>query len=116
MGISLGLVSRNPFLTRAQKLVQARVYAQGLTILVLMATAGFEVADAKSGKGRWEVVKVKDEGTGELVEKRIPIHVEAYAGEDLWKDMLAAEEKRLAREKEIRDRRRRQGGEPKVEA
>ena len=46
LGIALGLVGRNPYLTRAQKLVQARVYAQGLTLAILIATAAFEVGDA----------------------------------------------------------------------
>lgn len=109
MGISLGLVSRNKYLTRSQKLVQARVYAQGLTLLVLVATAAFEVSDAKSGKGMWQLVKVQDENTGEMVEKRVEIHKEAYEGEDLWKDMMATEERRLKREQEERERRRKTG-------
>ncbi|KAF8439564.1 hypothetical protein BDZ91DRAFT_755711 [Kalaharituber pfeilii] len=88
----------------AMKIVQARVYAQGLTLLVLVASAGFEVADAKSGKGRWEIVRVRDEVSGEVVERKVPVHKEAYAGEDLWKDMVGAEERRLKREKEQRER------------
>ncbi|KAJ5037289.1 uncharacterized protein L3040_007466 [Drepanopeziza brunnea f. sp. 'multigermtubi'] len=90
MGVALGLVGRNPYLTRAQKLVQARVYAQGLTLAVLIATAAFEVGDAQKGKGRWETVKVLDPDDPEhkhLIEKRI--HHEAYEGEDLWRDMSA---------------------------
>jgi hypothetical protein len=86
MGIALGMVGRNPFLTTAQKLVQARVYAQGLTLAVLIATAAFEVGDANKGRGRWETIKVLDENDPEhkhYVEKRI--HHEAYAGEDLWR-------------------------------
>lgn len=105
MGVSLGLVSRDKFLSRAQKLVQARVYAQGLTLLVLVATAAFEVSDAKSGQGRWETIRVRDQTTGEMVEKRIELHKEQYEGEDLWKDMMAAEERRLQKEKEGRARR-----------
>lgn len=107
MGASLGMVSRNKYLTGAQKLVQARVYAQGLTLLVLVLTAAFEVSDAKGGKGRWQVVRIRDEQTGELVEKKIeiPLHREHYEGEDLWKDMMAAEERRLNREKEEKARR-----------
>ena len=105
MGVSLGLVSRNKYLTKAQRLVQARVYAQGLTLLVLVATAAFEVSDAKSGKGRWETIRVRDENTGEMVERKIELHKEQYEGEDLWKDMMAAEERRLKREKEERARR-----------
>jgi hypothetical protein len=89
MGIALGLVSRNPYLSGAQKLVQARVYAQGLTLAVLVATAAFEVGDANKGKGRWETVKILDPNDPEhkkIIEKRI--HHEAYSGEDLWRGMF----------------------------
>ena len=41
MVASLSLVGRNPYLSTQQKLVQARVYAQGLTLAVLIATAIF---------------------------------------------------------------------------
>jgi hypothetical protein len=101
MGIALGLVGRNPYLTKAQKLVQARVYAQGLTVAVLIASAVFEMGDASKGKGRWETVKILDPDDPEhkhIIEKRI--HHEAYEGEDLWRDMVAAEEKKIARRKQ----------------
>ncbi|KAE8451152.1 hypothetical protein EG329_004824 [Mollisiaceae sp. DMI_Dod_QoI] len=101
MGIALGLVGRNPYLTKAQKLVQARVYAQGLTLAILIATAAFEVGDASKGKGRWETVKIIDPDDPEhkhLIEKRI--HHEAYEGEDLWRDMVAAEERKMAARKD----------------
>jgi hypothetical protein len=90
MGIALGLVGRNPYLSRAQKLVQARVYAQGLTLAVLVATAAFEVGDAQKGRGRWETVMVLDPNDPEhkhLIEKKI--HHEAYEGEDLWRGMFS---------------------------
>lgn len=96
MGIALALVGRAPMST-AQKLVQARVYAQGLTLAVLIVTAAFEVSDAKKGSGRWETVMVLDPNDPEhkhLIEKRI--HKEEYEGQDLWMDMVEAEEKRLA--------------------
>ena len=86
MGIALGLVGRNPYLSDAQKLVQARVYAQGLTLAVLVATAALESGDAVQGKGRWETVMVLDPEDPEhkhMIEKKI--HHEQYAGEDLWK-------------------------------
>jgi len=86
MGIALGLVGRNPYLSGAQKLVQARVYAQGLTLAVLVATAALESGDAVQGKGRWETVMVLDPEDPEhkhMIEKKI--HHEQYAGEDLWK-------------------------------
>jgi len=88
MGLSFALVARNRYLTTAQKLVQARVYAQGLTLAVLVATAALEVGDANKGKGRWESVMVLDPNDPEhkhLIEKRV--HHEAYAGEDLWRGM-----------------------------
>lgn len=89
MGIAFALVARSPYLTTSQKLVQARVYAQGLTLAVLVATAALEVGDANKGKGRWESVMVLDPNDPEhkhLIEKKI--HHEAYAGEDLWRGML----------------------------
>jgi len=105
MGLALGMVGRNPYLTSAQKLVQARVYAQGLTLAVLVATAAFEVGDANKGKGRWETVKIIDPDDPEhkhLIEKRI--HHEAYSGEDLWRDMVASEERKInERKKAVKD-------------
>ncbi|KAI1638710.1 mitochondrial hypoxia responsive domain-containing protein [Biscogniauxia mediterranea] len=101
MGISLGLVGRNRYLSTSQKLVQARVYAQGLTLAVLVASAVLETADAKSGTGRWETIKVLDPNDPEhknIIEKRV--HKEEYEGQDLWKDMVAAEERRLAARKQ----------------
>ena len=86
MGIALGLVSRNRFLTSPQKLVQARVYAQGLTVAVLVATAAFEIGDANQGRGRWETIQVVDPNDPKhkhMIEKKI--HHERYKGEDLWK-------------------------------
>jgi hypothetical protein len=106
MALSLGMVSRNRYLTTAQKLVQARMYAQGLTLLILVASAGLEVADARSGKGNYETIKVLDPDDPthkHLIEKRI--HHESYAGEDLWKDMVEGEERRLKARKEAAARR-----------
>lgn len=100
IGIALALVGRNKYLTTSQKIVQSRVYAQGLTLLVLIATGLLEAGDARSGKGRWETVMVVDPDDPEhkhMIEKQI--HKEEYAGQDLWKDMVAAEERRLAAQK-----------------
>ncbi|KAI9899187.1 hypothetical protein N3K66_005648 [Trichothecium roseum] len=101
MGIALALVGRAPMST-ANKLVQARVYAQGLTLAVLIVTAAFEMNDAKQGNGRWETVMVLDPDDPEhkhLIEKKI--HKEEYEGQDLWKDMVEAEERRLAQKKAL---------------
>lgn len=103
MGIALGIVRRNPYLTSSQKLVQARVYAQGLTVAVLLASFALEANDAGKGKGRWETVKVIDPNDPEhkkLIEKRI--HHERYAGEDQWRDMIEAEEQRIKEREEAK--------------
>lgn len=86
MAIALGLVGRSPYLSTSQKLVQARVYAQSLTLAVLLATAVFEAGDRKEGEGRWETVKIVDPDDPEhkhLIEKKV--HHESYAGEDMWR-------------------------------
>ena len=86
MAIAGTLVSRNRYLSGSQKLVQARMYAQGLTLAVLIATAAFETSDARSGVGRWETILVADPNDPEhkhLIEKKI--HKEEYEGQDLWK-------------------------------
>ncbi|EQL01310.1 mitochondrial hypoxia responsive domain containing protein [Ophiocordyceps sinensis CO18] len=99
MAVSLALVGRAPMST-SQKLVQARVYAQGLTLAVLIVTAAFEMNDANKGSGRWETVLVLDPNDPEhkhLIERKI--HKEEYEGQDLWKDMVEAEERRMQAKK-----------------
>ena len=89
MIIALGLVGRSPYLTTQQKIVQARVYAQGLTLAVLVATAAFEIGDKGKGEGRWETVKIVDPNDPthkHLIDKKI--HHERYAGEDQWRGRL----------------------------
>lgn len=99
IGVALAVVGRNRHLSAAQKVVQARVYAQALTLLVLIATAALETADRRAQRGghRWDTVRVLDPWDPEgkrVVEQRI--HREEYEGQDLWKDMVAAEERRMA--------------------
>jgi len=109
MGVALALVGKNKYLSTSQKLVQARVYAQGLTLAVLIATAALETADAKNGKGRWETVMVLDPNDPthkHLIEKRI--EREDYEGQNLWKDMVEAEELRLAEQKKTRAKQQKQ--------
>jgi len=96
MGISFGLVHRNPYLTGAQKIVQARVYAQGLTLGVLLASLSLETNDKVKKQGRWETVKVLDPNDPthkRLIEKRV--HHERYPGEDQWMDMVETEERKM---------------------
>jgi len=99
MAGSLALVYRDPYLTRAQKLVQARVYAQGLTVLVLIATAAFEISAARMEQNRPKVmVHDPTDPTGKrMIEKKV--HHEHYKGEDLWMDMVKQEEERLEKRK-----------------
>jgi len=105
MATALGLVGRNPYLTGPQKLVQARVYAQGLTVAVVIISLAFETTDRRMGQGRWETVKVLDPNDPthkHMIEKRI--HHERYAGEDQWMDMVAAEEQRMKERDEANKR------------
>ncbi|KAL1969325.1 hypothetical protein VTN77DRAFT_9517 [Rasamsonia byssochlamydoides] len=89
---SFVLVGRNPYLTGQQKIVQARVYAQGLTLAVLCASAAFEIHDQRKGQGILEAAKKGREANKEVAEQH---HHQRYEGEDLWKDMVAAEEQKL---------------------
>jgi len=103
---ALGLVGRDPYLTTAQKLVQARVYAQGLTMAVVIISLAFETTDSATGKGRWETVKVLDPNDPthkRMIEKKI--HHERYAGEDQWRDMVEAEEQRMKEREEAHQKR-----------
>ncbi|CDM28531.1 hypothetical protein DTO013E5_1016 [Penicillium roqueforti] len=97
---SFALVGRIPGLSGQQKLVQARVYAQGLTLGVLCASAAFEISDQRRGRGLLDA-KNKANPSGkprfEDVEEDQPTHQGASNNEgDLWKDMVAAEEDRLS--------------------
>jgi len=96
MAGSWHLVNRNRYLSGSQKLVTARMYAQGLTLTALLTSFAFEGSDAAKGKGRWETIKVIDPNDPEhknVIEKRI--HHERYAGEDQWREMVEAEEQRI---------------------
>jgi len=104
MGGALTIVGRSPYLTGQQKLVQARVYAQGLTMAVVIASLAFEGVDSAQGKGRWETVRYVDPNDPEhkkVIEKQI--HHEKYKGEDQWMDMVAAEEERMKEREEARE-------------
>jgi len=97
---SFAIVNRSP-LSASQKIVQARMYAQGATLAVLLASFAVEGADAAKGKGRWETVKVLDPNDPthkHYIEKKI--HHERYAGEDQWREMVEAEEARINERKQ----------------
>lgn len=91
MGTAFGLVGRNPYLSGAQKLVQARVYAQGLTLAIVVASLALEAKDQNKGEGRWETVKVLDPNDPthkNMIEQKV--HHEKYAGEDQWMGKLTS--------------------------
>ncbi|EAW22637.1 HIG1 domain-containing protein [Aspergillus fischeri NRRL 181] len=94
---SFAMVSRNPYLTGSQKIVQARVYAQGLTLAVLVASAAFEISDQRKGRGLLEAAKKGKKAAGEKEAAPTPTAAAAHDPQsgDLWKDMVAAEEERL---------------------
>ncbi|ODH33138.1 hypothetical protein ACO22_03330 [Paracoccidioides brasiliensis] len=89
------LVSRNPTLTKGQKIVQARVYAQGLTVAVMAGTAAMEISDQRKGRGLLDKMKEKQAKTKEEEEEKKKKRKERYQGEELWKDMVDAEEERM---------------------
>lgn len=96
MAGSWSLVNRNRYLSGSQKLVQARMYAQGATLSALLASFAFEGTDAAKGRGRWETIKVLDPNDPEhkhMIEKKV--HHENYPGEDQWREMIEAEEERI---------------------
>jgi len=96
MAGSWHLVNRNPYLSGSQKLVQARMYAQGGTLAALLTSFAFEGTDAAKGRGRWETIKILDPNDPthkHIIEKKI--HHERYAGEDQWREMIEAEEQRI---------------------
>jgi len=105
MAGSWTLVNRNRYLSGSQKLVQARMYAQGATLAALLTSFAIEGADAAKGEGRWETIKVLDPNDPEhkhVIEKKI--HHESYAGEDQWREMIEAEEERIKeREKGVKE-------------
>lgn len=90
---SFVLVGRNPYLSGQQKLVQARVYAQGLTLGVLCASAAFEISDQRRGRGLLDSKKAASKA--EDAAEPAPVHKDRESEGDLWKDMVAAEEQRL---------------------
>lgn len=109
MATAFALVNRNKYLSAQQKIVQARVYAQFLTLGVLVVTAAFEIADSKNAEGRYETVRYVDPNDPEhkrILEKQVQREVSSQGGsgagnDDLWKEMVAAEEQRI-KEREAR--------------
>lgn len=107
---AFALVNRNKYLTGQQKLVQARVYAQFLTLGVLVASAAFEISDSRNETGRYETVKYIDPNDPEhkrILERRQEVP-QGDSGDELWKDMVKAEEERLKEREEEEKRYKKQ--------
>ncbi|KAL1311864.1 hypothetical protein AAFC00_001936 [Neodothiora populina] len=74
MAAALAVVSKNRYLSGQQKLMQARVYAQGLTMAVVVATLALETHDKTQG---------------------VTLPSLENAARNQWKDMVAASERRM---------------------
>lgn len=93
MGGSLALVSRNKYLSTSQKLVQARMYAQGITLAILLLSAGVAASDTADDDGEDVVLQDPTDPRRQL--KVHHAHKETYAGENQWEDMVAQEEAKI---------------------
>lgn len=107
---AFSLVNRNRYLSGQQKLVQARVYAQFLTLGVLVASAAFEINDSRNETGRYETVRYVDPKDPEhkrmlTRQQEIPT---GDAGDEMWKDMIKAEEDRIKEREEDEKRLRKE--------
>ncbi|ORY84225.1 hypothetical protein BCR37DRAFT_378225 [Protomyces lactucae-debilis] len=94
MAGSLSLVSRNKYLSGPQKLVQARMYAQGITLAVLLLSAGVAAADPGQ-KDLGEDSEVTDPNDPTRIIKVHHTHKESFPGENQWEDIVAVEDARL---------------------
>ncbi|KAL3481911.1 hypothetical protein BJX99DRAFT_110739 [Aspergillus californicus] len=98
---SFALVGRNPYLSGQQKLVQARVYAQGLTLAVLVASAAFEISERRRVRreidARAEGAAAGATAAGAVADSKTKEAEGGNEGGDLWKEMVAAEEQRLTK-------------------
>jgi len=93
IAVAFALVRRNRYLSGQQKIVHARMYAQGLTLAVMVATLAFETSDRTQGTVTPEDVR-KDQWKGQLtfdISRCVSI---AQLTSD--PDMVAAAERRLS--------------------
>lgn len=88
---SMLVVNRNKYLSTSQKLVQARMYAQGITLAIILLSAGIAAQDATDNDGEDVVMQDPIDPSKKL--KVHHAHKETYAGENQWEDMIAAQER-----------------------
>lgn len=101
---SFALVGRNPYLSGQQKLVQARVYAQGLTLAVLVASAAFEISERRRVRreidARSAGAAAGATAAGAVADSKTKAEHGEQGQGDLWKEMVAAEEDRLKKKRQ----------------
>ncbi|CCG84839.1 protein of unknown function [Taphrina deformans PYCC 5710] len=88
---SMVVVNRNKYLSTSQKLVQARMYAQGITLAIVLLSAGIAAQDSTDNDGEDIIMQDPVDPSKQL--KVHHAHKETYAGENQWQDMIAAQER-----------------------
>lgn len=80
LGGSFYLINRDKLMTMSQKIVQARMYAQGLTVIILLATMAVSVSageqrrlDNEQEAQEWEKIAAAEEKRE--IEHHIPTHL-----------------------------------------
>lgn len=79
---SMVLVNRNKYLSTSQKLVQARMYAQGITLAIILLSAGIAAQDVSDDEG--EDVTMQDPTDPSKQLRVHHAHKETYTGENQW--------------------------------
>jgi hypothetical protein len=77
---SFWIINRDKLMTKSQKIVQARMYAQGLTVIILLATMALTVSAGEQRKRENEVqnqewVKIADAEEKREIAQHIPTHL-----------------------------------------
>ncbi|EEB08197.2 fungal protein [Schizosaccharomyces japonicus yFS275] len=103
LGLSFYLVNRDPYSTPAQKVVQARMYAQGITVGLLLVSV-YLSAVAKSKKPSEKVVYMTDPSDHTKKVRYIVPNGERYPGENQWQILVSQQEQQLrAQNKPLRE-------------
>lgn len=77
---SMVVVNRNKYLSTSQKLVQARMYAQGITLAIVLLSAAIAAQDSTDNDGEDVIMQDPTDPTKQL--KVHHAHKETYAGEN----------------------------------
>lgn len=71
---SFYIINRDKLMTKSQKIVQARMYAQGLTVILLLATMALSVSAGEQRNTEWAAADQDWEKIVEAEEKREKAH------------------------------------------